>query len=1097
MEIGNNTDSIRFTPKRQKIYESLVDLDARLGDIYLGAHTVLLDETNPERIFQSAHSIREITHILSDSGKSFVSQEEESAAKKEVRNNAVQLEKIFDPLGGVKKFKGVSLYDEWNKNYHFLFVKIAHHAIKEAEEIIGKPLTLASYEEALEKYEDFLTRFVFPTQTEILKYLDDVISAGPSAISDIMALKMVLSRNFESYRYFFKKIDATWLDLLNKEKIIVASEIDNVSAEYLSRIAGDAPEKVGPVIFAARITPNTNSFIIRSFVVAAQNAPHEIGHDLLQKIKEEKWLERKDILISFTLKELFEKFIKIEAYDDALELGTILLAPDLRTGEKVKRFTKWFISQHEYEEIIKSIDLVPIDHLNRFIRMFIELLEQYVIAEKGEKIVEGVTIIPDFSSIWRTTIEGKHREWGGEECQSSLIDAIRDLGEKLLKNTSPEKLSQTIDDLFEGIPPFAIFVRLRLFFYKTFEKNLIPNIKEIIKTYFGEDDVLHEYSMLVVEAFKDLLPEERSEYLILIEAGPQDEYPGEREKYKEHWIEARLIVLKDQMTDGERMKYSRFLEVGEGIEHPTLTSYSSDGAWVGPESPLSKEVLNKMDGLEILATLKSWEPPDQRGIFGPSYEGLASAFREIVVGRPEEFSGLALKLLDFNLRPVYFYNFFFGLNEAARNGKPVKWEEAINLAHQLIVRAKTGTLQEFKMTDSGYEPDWNALFKSIADFVEDGLNFHYGEINFNLRDRIFEIIEFLSENSDPTPDHEKKYGGDNMDPDTLSINTVRGQAFHAIFAYIAWTNRNISGGDNKKYLIVDEAKSILKKHLDPKIDPSISIRATYGKYFFLTYSLDKGFAGEIVNDIFPTKDNVLREAAWDSYLFGAVHDDVFHFLDKYYRLAIDDLSKKSLQRKQRRDPIERLGIHIAIGFLFNMETAGDSLSQYLFKKANPEQRGMAISFVGRHYVLMDLDEKREVIPLLEKLKEFWEWRLEDSSEVAELKEFGWWVRPGKFNDQWMLEMLDKTVVKTKGAIDGEFKVFEALKELAPSFPVLVAQVFLQIIQDRGERRFMHIEGEETGQILDSLESSGDSVAIKIAGKIRNHLLSLGYEQYRI
>ena len=39
--------------------------------------------------------------------------------------------------------------------------------------------------------------------------------------------------------------------------------------------------------------------------------------------------------------------------------------------------------------------------------------------------------------------------------------------------------------------------------------------------------------------------------------------------------------------------------------------------------------------------------------------------------------------------------------------------------------------------------------------------------------------------------HEQRYGGSNMDPATLSINTTRGETMHAVIRYALWVRRHL------------------------------------------------------------------------------------------------------------------------------------------------------------------------------------------------------------------------------------------------------------------------------------------------------------------
>lgn len=113
-----------------------------------------------------------------------------------------------------------------------------------------------------------------------------------------------------------------------------------------------------------------------------------------------------------------------------------------------------------------------------------------------------------------------------------------------------------------------------------------------------------------------------------------------------------------------------------------------------------------------------------------------------------------------------------------------------------------------------------------------------------------------------------------------------------------------------------------------------------------------------------------------------------------------------------------------------------------------------------------------------------------------MKEFGWWVRDGKFNDEWMLERLIETLEKTGGDIEADFHVLSVLLTLAVKHPQLCAQALSLIVRSRSADRLTLGHDENIPRILASLYSTGDAEAIGLAENIIDHLTKLGFENYR-
>src|SRR5437660_8268252 len=109
-----------------------------------------------------------------------------------------------------------------------------------------------------------------------------------------------------------------------------------------------------------------------------------------------------------------------------------------------------------------------------------------------------------------------------------------------------------------------------------------------------------------------------------------------------------------------------------------------------------------------------------------------------------------------------------------------------------------------------------------------------------------------------------------MDPATYSINTTRGEVMHALVRYAWWVRLHLekeSGGKARAARGFDEmpeVRSVLEKHLDAVLEPSIAIRAVYGQRFGTLYFLDRNWAMANINRIFP-RDGARKElgdVAW-------------------------------------------------------------------------------------------------------------------------------------------------------------------------------------------------------------------------------------------
>ena len=1063
---------VELSPHQQRIFKRLTDIDPKFARMYMGGLHVLLDQGNPECIVQSAHSIRESTARLSDVGKSLLSQEEIKAAKNERSSNARQLEKLFDPLGGVPWFDQ-TLYDTWNTEFHQFFIEVSHH---------GRCPSLDEYRAQLARYEDFLSSYVLPLQTEIYDRIDKQLATGPEDTA-LLEFKLLLSRNVESYRYFFRKADARWLGFLKRHTLLTANwEV----ADYLARIAPQAPEDVMTII-ESMPTVQGDWATQKGFIDAANKMPPMIAARLVRKLEDDKWLKGREAdWLSYPLNDLLQTLIDSSMHDDALRLSQILLAIE-PPGPDSSRETAAHIGNHYYRETLKRFSNIAAGALSQYVRLLVRLLGKAISLERPEEIQDG-------STIWRPAIEDHEQNWRHGDPKDLLVTAARVALERYIeyvKSAGTQSPITEIDNLLRWDPPYSILKRLRLHVYRLHAGDCMPEIEKALIEEFDNWKVWHEYASLVAHVFPNLSPETRSRYFQAVDRGPAGE---KKEDYIRHWTARKISVIRHHLSPAELDTYKDLIPEAERMTQPDFLSTHSS-MWVGPTSPKTEDDLLGMPVMEVIEHLAEWTPV--KDWFAPSHEGLGRVLSAVVAKSGELYSREAARFLDPRIRPVYLYHLFFGFREALKNKARLDWKSILTLAGSIVQGAQSGTLSAFDphTEDERFEPKWDGVNQEIGSLLEAGLGNRTTGAPFTSRDEIWPLIEFLCEHPDPTPEHEAQYGGNNMEPVTLSINTVRGRGFHALFAYIFWCDHHLKKNGHSSR-IPDEAKRVLESHLDVARDPSLAIRSVYGQYFPWLFVYDPEWTSGLVAQVFPADDPKRRYAAWETYQANAVFPQVYTALRAQYELAISELRKFKKERRYWADPVERLAYHMVIAYAYRMGGDKDALWLRFFRVADPKQRGMAVSFCGRMYINREEARSGDKFPETNRLQELWEWRLAASKDAEELQEFGWWVADGKFNDEWMLQRLIETLHKTGGVIEAGFLVLAALSALASRHPLLCARALSLIVKSRSADRLMLGHNENIEGILSTLYSSADAQAIEVAESVIDHLTKLGFERYR-
>jgi len=921
----------------------------------------------------------------------------------------------------------------------------------------------------------------------------------------IKRAEMLMQRSFASKVYFLNKASSDWLRVFIKNGYFKNPPMPIKEGEYirfpywpesqyLAKVASDLPKEVMTVIKECKLSKLSNPRIMEDFIESAIKMPSEIGIQIIEKIQKEKWIESPyDLMISYKLNEFLKKIIILKKYDSAVDLIKIILDVKLRKmngEESVVGFRNVLgeIQPYEYENILKTLSTIPVSELRPFIRVLVELLIMAVELEINLKKETRESITGDASFIWRPAIEESVQNWGTYDIKELLVKYIRDLTTSYMawfKEKGKGSINTELEWLLSNDPLYSILTRLKFHIYRNFIVDFIKQIENAIICFFGDIEVWHEYALLISEAYENIGKETRQKYLALIEKGPKGDRSEDNIK---SWKLRNLALIKKYLSSEQLGEYEKSMGTLRGPEEPTfLTTRTS---WVGPTSPLSEEDVLQMSASGVIQYLINWVPP--KDLFSHSPEGLGRIISSVIEKQTDKYSKVSSKFLNVKLRPVYVFHFFWGLKNGLKKGGAIEWDEVVQTAFEIVEKAKKNALSLFEKTDDEYETGWDGVLKGIADLLELGLGQEEQYPHLKHRDKIFKIIDFLCKHEDPTQEYERRYGGDNIDPFTMSINTVRGQAFHALIAYMFWCNRAKGINTTEQSIIPDEVKKILKKHLIIKNEKSLTIRSVYGRYLPWLYLIDRKWTEGIIDNLFPKKDREMRFAAWETYLSNCVFPDFYKALKNEYQVAIEELELQKPKRSYWCDPEEKVIDHIIIGYLFGFDSKENPLFNLFFKRANGKQRGYAISFIGRAY----LSTKKKVeLPDIKKINSLWESRLETSSDIEELMEFGWWIVKDRFDNQWMLEQANKTLEKTRGIIHPNFLVMENLCELANEFPSLVITA-LHFIVKSGFRDITLRFNAEIQNILKVVYKAGDTKAINLADEIKNYLLKLGYMEYR-
>jgi len=510
-----------------------------------------------------------------------------------------------------------------------------------------------------------------------------------------------------------------------------------------------------------------------------------------------------------------------------------------------------------------------------------------------------------------------------------------------------------------------------------------------------------------------------------------------------------------------------------------------------------------MNGREIADFLRSWQPTGEWR--DPSRGGLGCVLTDLA---KEEAERLSREAQDFQgLDPVYLGSLYRGFRDAVKSGVGLDWEPVVALARWI---AEQEEVPPCKVEEPDEDRDWSWPRKAVLGLVEAGLEEGRTEIPIGLRSVVWEILESLSHDPDPTEAKERGYIGTGSDLINLAINTVRAEAINAVVRYALWVRRHIdkeadtSERPSRGIQEISEVRGVLEEHLDPDVDPSLAVRSLYGQWFPWFVLLDAKWAEGLQDKIFPpeTDQASFWDAAWKTYVtFCQAYGNVFRILREQYGRALERIGAWGPDQAMLMDPDARLAGHLMDLYAWEHLQFEDSdkLLERFYEKAPSSLRGRAFMWIGR--ALGEPDGPMKPV-IMERLQALWERRLRAASSAEEQAEFpeemaafGFWFVSGKFETDWAIRQLHKALDIALRA-EPDFQVVERLAAVAEEKPLESVEC-LRIMTD-GDREGWSIRhwNQHIRSILQTAIKSGVEEARERAVDMVHHLGERGHFDFR-
>jgi len=927
----------------------------------------------------------------------------------------------------------------------------------------------------------------------------------------------------EHYRYFFDRLEnPNWVRPL-KERGFFSNppEAQRNEAEgtisfppwpeskFLSRMAAFAPDIVHEVALGI---PETENISVHQDIADVSLAlPARLATDFVPKAK--RWLETR-WLSSLPRKfgELVAHLAKGGQVAAALELARELLSVRPK-GEDILRDAKARFDWWEYEQILSKyyprlIEAAP----EQALQLLLDLVDKAIRIYRGEGENDER---PDYSQIWIPSLE-PHEQSSLHDVKELLVLALRESITRIVEG-NPTELPRVVAILDQR--KWWVFERLTLYLLRCFPGDATDMIRKKLtdRILFDEGTVRREYGLLAEKCFALLREEDQTTILGWIENDPeQPDFRQSREanlgrpltdeeleQAKKRWRVRWLRPMRDSLPLTWRKRYDDWAkELGEP-DYPELAFRVHGGAWE-PSSPKTEEDLRQMSTSDLVKYLKTWESAGDP-MHHPSRSGLAQQLATVIDSDVERFAREATQFIG--LDPTYVRTLLGSFRSAAVQNKSFDWKPVLELLEWIVDQPQTPGRKAHEWEQ---DPDWGWSRRTIADLLSEGFKADTPlEMPFEYRGQAWDALLPLTHDPDPTPEEEARHWEPEKQGSIPHHTGVRGDAMNTVVQYALWVWRQLKKEIGKEecqtkgFSAMPEVQLVLDGHLDPENDPSIAIRAVYGRWFPWLHYLDRNWGADNILKVFPREKELksFRQAAWDAYvLYCPPYNEVLEIVKDEYRYTVDLMEPAKSERESSTDTDQRLTEHLVLFYgRGKLDLSEDGLVAAFFKRAREPLRAYFLEYAGRTFEA----EKDLGVDVLNRFEQLWTWRLElvrseaetSGMQTSELASFDWWFSSGRFENGWALRHLTGALRLSK-QLHPSHRVLERLARVAEEFPVDAVTCLAVLVEKDVEAISLHAWSSEVRSVIRTAIDSGDASAREAAIDLIHKLGARGFFEFR-
>jgi len=889
---------------------------------------------------------------------------------------------------------------------------------------------------------------------------------------------------------------------------------------YLVKVSEKEPTKVVDIMLEVPISAESfNPEVVDRFLRICSGLPAIELKRMVKKIYDNEWVPLMGAFNDWGFE--YEKMLKTltEAgnFDSVLVLAEAILS--IRTKKEAEQTSRGFLSDNpfyfkelSYTKVFEYLLKIDEKNIERALTLMTNVMNQVVLFGEKEgkdevfKVYDSYFLLDvDFFELELTEKDRlSHRD-----DVKNLAAVIKHYAVQIIGQWcgNVELVTKLYDKYFEPLPDSRSMWRLRLFVLSLCPEAFKDKLKKAffrlfdVERYYNELISGTEYLKALRVGFPVLSDTDKREYVkrVMEYFVKKDK---EKENEKENWhigYGSRILsVIADQLTEEEKQvaKDARFTIRPDYEPEPSIGTMR--GGTVVPRGPIAKEEFGNLPITDIAKRLRNEWTPEKLSKQNKSddflnplnAEGAGELLRIDIAKRLQDYVDNANLFFERDvLDQHYTYSFLRGIQEILRGNKAdvgnINWDNLIALCAAIKDSGEATPFDNEKRERDSFDAwlsGWTGVHSAMTDVIQELLSEERSvKIDFpKYREKFLAIMSYLLVYPDPIPaDEEPKTATmtttspgakEQMvsDPYSMAINTVRGRAFQAFSLFMYQDGKKFT--KEEKIKISPDVKELYALVL--KNEKTRALMFMFGHYLPSFYFRDKEWMQGLFSQIFPagSEKKNLYTASWEGYVSANLYDEIFFNpeIQKLYERGLALTDADYPKQKHFKEPDESVAVHIALAF---MHFSKFSFEHNLFKKfwsiPNAENHKEFISFIGRHSI--SRESATEWIKYnkvdIEKLKEFWDWALENCNADA-LTGFGFWINVERspLDTKWLVQHARQTLEKTKGYVEWEYGLMRSLIAFAKEAPedaleILRAHLLEEVAKHEPVRTWLHMDAE--------------------------------------